>query len=274
MTTNYITGPPLAHSLMALRRDGKLYIVHSIMKGLKVMEYKEYLDYAISENNTIMWFKLSEKNRKKFNETAAWEWVDKYREWPYGLRAFLPAPIDLAHGTFPQYLSNEVFILVGSILNMFMPNLTNLVLGDFINARLHVMNLTLNETSLLASEMNMKLEDIMAMPELDDYQYPNGEQWICSSIIIKIYQVAGVLIDKLNSKEFTPKDIFQMNIFDRDFKNTRPQVCKDADPNLEYCVIHGKYRIPAANFSRIDVYPYMNERCAMVPPQYLREDGC
>lgn len=274
MMTNYITGPPVSHSCIAIKKNGELFVVESNLPGVRIWKYKEFVEHFKKENNTIMWFQLSKENRKKFNETAVWEWLEPRKKFKYGIRAFLPAPIDLAQGTFPKYISNELFILIGTVLNKFIPDLSNLVIGAFMSARLGRDDLNLDETSILASEMNLKLEDLMAMPELESFKYKAGEQWICSALVVKLYMIAGVIKEDINPKEFVPKDIYQMNIFDKNWKYNKPKVCRDADPDDDFCQIHGKYRLHAVNFSRIDVYPRMNERCAMVPPKYLRQDGC
>ena len=66
--------------------------------------------------------------------------------------------------------------------------------------------------------------------------------------------------------EFTSRDIYQMDIYDKDFKKHGPRECLEADPELDYCMIYGKYDIRAEGYSTIPLYDHMNERCSSVPP--------
>ena len=50
--------------------------------------------------------------------------------------------------------------------------------------------------------------------------------------------------------EFTPRDIYQMDIYDKDFKKHGPKECLEADPELDYCMIYGKYDIRAEGTAR------------------------
>lgn len=46
---------------------------------------------------------------------------------------------------------------------------------------------------------------------------------------------------EVNATEFTPRDVYMLDFFDATYD--RPQQCIDADPNLPYCQLLGKYRI-------------------------------
>ena len=59
-----------------------------------------------------------------------------------------------------------------------------------------------------------------------------------------------------------------------DYKDKRPQACKDADPDLPYCQIMGRYQITLDGYSTIDPYDHMFERCSSTPPNYLRPANC
>ena len=78
---------------------------------------------------------------------------------------------------------------------------------------------------------------------------------------------------EINATEFTPKDVYMLDFFDKDFK--RPQSCVEADPNLPYCQLIGKYRIDVRdNWSSITPYSHMNERCPSMLPDFYRPEGC
>ena len=126
----------------------------------------------------------------------------------------------------------------------------------------------------------MTLQDVQAMTELDGWEYTgieprDGLAYVCSSYVASFYKAAGMFDDMfINATEFTPRDVYMLDFFDLDFK--RPQVCVDADPNLKYCQLSGKYRIelPAVDYSTIKPYPHMNEMCSTLPPDYFRPEGC
>jgi len=79
----------------------------------------------------------------------------------------------------------------------------------------------------------------MAEVELDGWEYTgyeprDGRSWVCSAYVAAFYKAAGLFDDMvINSTEFGPADVYELNFFDGDYK--RPQACIDADPLLPYC---------------------------------------
>ena len=88
-----------------------------------------------------------------------------------------------------------------------------------------------------------------------------------------MYKAAGLFGDlEINTTEFGPQDVYSLNFFDENFE--RPQQCVDADPNIPYCQLLGNYRLKLPTYNTVTPYAHMNERCATVWPDYIREDGC
>lgn len=89
-----------------------------------------------------------------------------------------------------------------------------------------------------------------------------------------MYLAAGLFDDlEINATEFTPRDIYNLDFFDKDFN--RPQSCVEADPELPYCQLIGKYRFDYTHdYSHVTPYAHMNENCPSVVPDYIRPDGC
>ena len=55
-----------------------------------------------------------------------------------------------------------------------------------------------------------------------------------SGFVISLLREAGLFEGiEINAQEFTPKDVYQLSIFDAGFE--RPEACKEADPHLKYC---------------------------------------
>jgi hypothetical protein len=63
----------------------------------------------------------------------------------------------------------------------------------------------------------------MAEPEQDGWVYygeepRDGRSWVCSAYVAAMYKAAGLFGDmEINSTEFGPQDVYQLNFFDEDF---------------------------------------------------------
>ncbi len=114
----------------------------------------------------------------------------------------------------------------------------------------------------------------MSMPELEVYKYNNGPQYICSTLVAKLWKEGGLFDDiEIKQHEFTPKDIYELNFFEKDI-NKIPKVCTDEHPDLPYCMIYGKYQIFLPSYNSISPYRNMNEKCPSSAPNYFRPDNC
>lgn len=61
--------------------------------------------------------------------------------------------------------------------------------------------------------------------------------------------------EEVNASEFTVTDIYQLDIFDKQFYNDKPERCIEADYALDYCQLFGTYRLYLPGFS--SVHPYV-----------------
>ena len=78
-----------------------------------------------------------------------------------------------------------------------------------------------------------------------------------------------------NAKEMQPKDIYLLDIFNRPgWKDERPDICKEVDPELPYCQVYGRYRLKLHGLGTITPYNNMFESCPSVPPLYVIPPGC
>ena len=134
---------------------------------------------------------------------------------------------------------------------------------------------------MLAAAQNMTIEDIMAMTEMDGWEYTgeeatkgrDGLSYVCSAYVAAMFKAGGLFDDlSVQATEFAPKDIYILNFFDTE--QVRPDACVAADPDLPYCQLLGKYRMKLPEFSTIDPYDHMFENCAINWPSYTREAGC
>jgi hypothetical protein len=119
----------------------------------------------------------------------------------------------------------------------------------------------------------------MAMVEQDGWIYTgleprDGMAFVCSAYTASVWKAAGIFgDDAINATEWTPRDMYVADVFDKNFK--RPKQCVDADPNLPYCQLIGKYRVDITHeWSSVKTYAHMNEHCGSINPDYLRQPGC
>ena len=271
----FITGGRISHSAMALRIEGKLYVVESENRGILIRTYRDFIDDQIATYHSVAWFPLSKEARARFNEEKAIKWVKEREGMPYGMKNFVVAAYDVTENALPIFMSSEHLLLIIGVIEKIKAPLAMTFLGYTMNKRLGTDNLTSSELAIEMAKRNLTFEEVMTWPEKDEWLYFDGENWVCSGFVVGIYKEAGLFegLD-VEAHEFTPKDIYMMNIFDKDYKERRPAECKEADPDLEYCQIIGKYRINAVNYSTIDLYSHMNEKCPSLPPLYERTKGC
>jgi hypothetical protein len=139
--------------------------------------------------------------------------------------------------------------------------------------------LNISEIAAEGAKRGLNMSEIMAITEQDGWkyegQYHDGESYVCSSYVAALWKAAGLFgDDEINAVEWSPKDVYQVKFFDSDNKNKRPQACKDADPDGEFCQLLGKYRMQFPGFNTLDPYPHMNDHCQSVAPDFYRPDYC
>jgi hypothetical protein len=76
----------------------------------------------------------------------------------------------------------------------------------------------------------------------------------------------------ISPQEFTPRDIMELNIYDKNY--VLPDECKENDPHLPYCQFAGLYELTPDYYNTVDPYDHMNENCPSRAPEYLRPDFC
>ena len=112
------------------------------------------------------------------------------------------------------------------------------------------------------------------MPEKESYQYSEGPQYICSTLLAKIYKEAGLFGDlQIEPQEFTQKDVYQLNFYETN-PNKLPKECTDENPSLPYCMINGEYIVLLPEYNSISPYSHMNENCPSSAPNYERPINC
>jgi len=218
---------------------------------------------------------MREDIRAKFNITAAGEWFKKYEGTPYGYHNFIFGWFDTPDKSLPPITDVDFLYVMFCLLNNFIPEAITSLVGEAMNFRLGTKNVSITEAAARAADKNMTVGDLFSQVEDDSWVYSDGISRVCSAFVASIYKAGGLFGDyNVNAAEFTPRDVYQLNFFDKNFKV--PEECAKATPGLPYCQIMGKFVMDISDdgYSTIDPYEHMFEHCPSQPPFYNRTAGC
>lgn len=152
-------------------------------------------------------------------------------------------------------------------------------MNQALNKRLGTKGLNMAGIANAAGLKNMTVEEVIAMPEIDGWEYEgieprDGKAYVCSTYVIGAYKAAGVFGKmEFNPGEQTPKDLYSLNIFETSHSH-KSKRCSEIDPNQAYCQFLGRYRMTFPGYSSIKPYAHMNEKCPSIAPKYDRPNGC
>jgi len=282
----YGTGSHSGHTTAALRIDGELYVVESQdgwywpQHGIQRTPWDQWLKWAENASFNVVHLPLSADARANFDEKAATEWFLSVEGLPYGYHNFLYGWIDTPHRNWPPLLADEFAPVMFSIVEKLSPSTAHNFFTEALEKRLDVEGpKTIAEIASIAASKGLGIEDVMAMPETDGWEYTgeeprDGESMVCSSFVIALWKAGGVFGDlEINATEFGPNDVYPLNIFEKNID--RPADCVAADPDLPYCQLLGNVRITLPGFNTLEPYSHMNEKCENNWPTYERgPDNC
>lgn len=280
----YGSGSHAGHSVMALRFDGELWLIESQdgwywpNHGIQRNKWSDWIQWAKNADFHVSHMPLSPEARAMFNETAAQEFFFKTQGLPYGYHNFLFGWIDTPLDNWPPLLPGGFMPILFSVLEDFIPDTVNIFYAQALNKRLGTEGLNVKELAGYAAKQNLTLEQVMAQVEVEGWVYSgiqprDGVSYVCSAYVAAAYQAAGIFgSGKINGPEFTPRDIYTLDIFDKNY--TKPEACAKADPDQPYCQILGKYRMVHPGYSSVKPYAHMAEHCPSIAPTYDRPDGC
>ena len=249
----YGTGSRVGHNVMALRFDGELYVVESQdawywpTHGLQRTKWADWIKQAEEADFNVTYHPLNAESRAKFDEKKANDFFHQTEGLPYGYHNFLYGWIDTANDNWPPILAKEFVPVMFKLIEDIKPTLAYNFFTEALNKRLGVDGKNISEIAMLAAEQKMSVEDVMAITEEDFWVYTgmeprDGWNWVCSAYVAAMYKEAGLFGDmEIQSTEFATMDIYIMKLFEDG--TTRPDACVEADPDLPYCQLRGKYRI-------------------------------
>lgn len=284
----YGTGGRIDHCTMALwieEDDGtmELYIVEA-QSGpnwptdrVQRNRFDTWMKWAEDTSYHVAWIPLSADKRAQFNHAAVLDYFYQIEGMPYGYHNYLFGWIDTPNNNTPPVLPEPLLVTIFGLLEKFSRNTTDTMFSTALNLRAGTKGLGVVELASHFAKQNMTLMQAAAMIEQDNFVYTgfyhDGVARVCSSFVVDMYKHAGLFNGHpINAAEFTPKDLYMLNFFDP--KPARPQACIDADPDLFFCQLLGKYKMEFPLFNTITVYDHMNEHCPTLGPDYVRPAGC
>jgi len=280
----YGTGSHVGHTTMALRFDGELYVVESQdawywpTHGLQRTKWADWIKQADDADFHVTWLPLRADIRARFSEKAANEFFFETQGLPYGYHNFLYAGVDTPTGNMPPLMPNDLVPVIFAVMEKVAPHKTFVFFTEALNKRLGTQGLDIQQIVEVAAERGLGIEDVMAMTELDGWQYTSesprdGLSYVCCTYVAAMYKAAGLFMDMdIQATEFSPLDVYSLDFFDVTYP--RPEQCVAADPNLPYCQLLGKYRVTLPSYSTVAPYSHMNEKCPVNWPDYTRTPGC
>ena len=129
--------------------------------------------------------------------------------------------------------------------------------------------MSISDIILDANKKYITFSKLITIPENDEWIYSTGKSRVCDTLIMSIYKDAGVfgnLTNFISATEFTPRNLYELDIFDiNKYENCF---------NESYCQVMGDYRMILKNVNTVKPYKNMNEKCNTIPPLYVRNGDC
>ena len=274
------SGGRVGHCCVCAWKDGELYVLESQdalywpRHGIQKNKWDDWVKWANRADFNVLHLPLREEYRNKLDVDKAWSWFENEVEGvPYGFHNFVFTWIDTKTDSFPFITRNEFSELFFSLLYKFYPAGADLFGTEALNFRLNTTGLTIPQIIAEAARRNMTFEELMAIPEKEGLPYKDGVSYTCSCFVIAFWEHGGLFGDKVVlPNEFTPRDLYMLDIYDKDFQ--RPKECIDDNPNVPYCQVTGTFVLELENYSTVEPYSHMNERCPSIGPDFIRKDGC
>lgn len=276
----YGMGGRSSHVVMAIwgsdennKRD--LYIVESRdgtdwpQNGVQRNLYSIWSKCVTEEEDNIAFLPLNSEMSKKFNEKKAWDYFNTVKGTPYGYPTVILTWIDTIKDNYPPLLDIDYSYSLLMLLEERGYKLVTEIMGEALNKRLGTQNLNYKDIAIEAFKQGKTIAQLLAVPELDGTIYSIGESNVCSELVAKLWKAGGLFGNFLvQGSEFTPKDIYQIKLFS-DGKE-RQSICKENDPELDYCQVRGDVKMELQGFNSVEIYSHMNEKCESLPPLYIR----
>ena len=280
------TGSYIGHTAIAVWIKDELYVLESTDAN----PYGKICwdpPYGIIKNKWSKWYKMV-KNCSSFvsilrlnsnlnlDFNKGIEFFKSVEGLPYGYNNFIFGWIDTLYDNYPNPFSSEfLYVLLNKFSNK-KDSFPNKYFSQGLNKRLGTENLNFNEVLVEALNKKIKFKQLLIVPERDKWIYKNkirpGRSMVCDVFVLSFLKSSGLFknID-IDVSEFTPKDLYQLKIFNDTWLNKSNIKCLNND---SWCQILGLYYMDLNDFNSIDIYPRMNQNCGSKPPFYKRLKNC
>ncbi|KAK2374728.1 hypothetical protein P8452_47276 [Trifolium repens] len=281
----WVTGAFAGHTAVCLKDDmGNLWVGesgHENEKGeeiIVVIPWNEWWEAALKDDSNphIALLPLHPELRAKFNTTAAWEYARSMSGKPYGYHNMIFSWIDTVADNYPPPLDAHLVISVMSMWSRMQPSYAANMWNEALNKRLGTEDLDLYDILLETEKRGIAFDELLAIPEQDDWVYSDGKSTTCVAFILSMYKEAGIfgpIASSIQVTEFTIRDAYMLRIFE-DNQTRLPRWCNNENDKLPFCQILGEYRMEFPGYNTLDPYAHMNEQCPSLPPTYDRPSRC
>lgn len=286
----WVTGAYAGHTAVCLRDDNdRLWVGesgHENEQGeeiIAVLPWDEWwqlqLDDVAHAHVTLL--PLHPDMRAKFNATAAWDHVRQMEGKPYGYHNMIFSWIDTTVDNYPPPLDAHVVLSLMTVWTRIQPDYAANMWNEAFNKRLGTKGLDLPSILLASEQKGIPFDELLAMPEDDEWIYSDGKSTSCVAFVLAMYKAAGLFgpfSDVVQVTEFTIRDAYMLKFFEDDTSRL-PTWCDtgsnagSSDP-LPYCQLLGEYVMELPGYNTIEPYAHMNENCPSLAPDYLRPDLC
>ena len=119
----YANGSNVTHMVMALRLDGELYVVESLVAGIQKTKWADWLKQAEDSSFLVAWLPLNEEKRAQFDEKAANDFFAQTEGLPYGFHNLVYGWLDTANDNLPPLLPKELLPVAFKVFEDLEPKL-------------------------------------------------------------------------------------------------------------------------------------------------------
>ncbi|GJN34086.1 hypothetical protein PR202_gb22724 [Eleusine coracana subsp. coracana] len=281
----WVTGAFAGHTSVCLKDEkGDLWVAESGYENDKgeeviaIVPWDEWWAAALKDesNPQIALLPLHPDVRAKFNESAAWDFARSMAGKPYGYHNMIFSWIDTIGDNYPPPLDANLVMAVMSMWTRVQPLYAANMWNEALNKRLGTEDLDLQEIIVETERRGMSFDQLLTIPEQDEWVYSDGKSTTCVAFILAMYKEAGVFApfsESIQVTEFTIRDAYMLKIFE-DNQTRLPSWCNTESDKLPFCQILGEYRMELPEYNTIEPYAKMNENCPSLPPKYMRPQRC
>uniref|UniRef100_A0A0E0QJ75 Uncharacterized protein n=1 Tax=Oryza rufipogon TaxID=4529 RepID=A0A0E0QJ75_ORYRU len=276
----WVTGAFAGHTAVCLKdENGTLWVAESGYENKKgeeviaIVPWDEWWGMALKDdsNPQVAFLPLHPDVRARFNETAAWEFARSMYGKPYGYHNMIFSWIDTMSDNYPPPLDANLVMAVMSMWTRLQPLYASNMWNEALNKRLGTEKLDLHGIITETGKRGMSFNQLLTIPEQDDWEYSDGKSTTCVAFILSMYKKAGVFAPFTESIQI--RDAYMLKIFE-DNQTRLPSWCNSGADRLPFCQILGEYKMELPEYNTIEPYANMNENCPSSPPTYTRPLGC